>query len=492
MSHPATDPTIPAELEGLPPISGYESLVEQALADRGDEPVYLAESGIDFDAARAGFASALHMHQPMVPAADGELTAAPLISNLKHMFDHPDEGDNHNASVFLDCYQRLGRFIPQLVEEGKNPRIMLEYSGCLLWGLQQMGEHGAIENLRTITADPRYRRCVEWLAMPWGHPVAPSTPTKDMVRHIRAWQQHFAGLFGLDALRRVKGFSPSEMALPNHPDLAYEFVAALRQTGHHWLLVQEHTVERPDGAGVDQPHLPHRLVARNSRGKAVDIIAVVKTQGSDTKLVAQMQPYYEATGLDRAQLAGDSVPRLVAQIADGENGGVMMNEFPDKFLEVSRAASGSEHPPMNVGEYLEHLASKGVGLKDFPEVQPIMQHRIWERFEDEAGPDAMNRTIEALEKEDDRFHMEGGSWTNDRSWVAGYEDVLQPMEKASVMFEQKVNETDMPTDDPRFRNALYHLLLSQTSCYRYWGEGVWTDRGREICRRAMAILEHDF
>ena len=30
-------------------------------------------------------------------------------------------------------------------------------------------------------------------------------------------------------------------------------------------------------------------------------------------------------------LAGTSVPPLVTQIADGENGGVMMNEFPPKF-----------------------------------------------------------------------------------------------------------------------------------------------------------------
>jgi hypothetical protein len=35
-------------------------------------------------------------------------------------------------------------------------------------------------------------------------------------------------------------------------------------------------------------------------------------------------------------------------------------------------------------------------------------------------------------------------------------------------------------------------MSSQTSCYRYWGQGLWTDYGREICRRARAILDHDF
>ena len=67
------------------------------------------------------------------------------------------------------------------------------------------------------------------------------------------------------------------------------------------MLVQEHTVERAgDGGPIQQPHLPHRLVARNSRGETASIIAIIKTQGSDTKLVAQMQPYYEARGLCRA------------------------------------------------------------------------------------------------------------------------------------------------------------------------------------------------
>lgn len=56
-------------------------------------------------------------------------------------------------------------------------------------------------------------------------------------------------------------------------------------------------------------------------GDAAEIPAVIKTQGSDTKLVAQMQPYYEARGLEPVYLAGHRVPPLVTQIADGENGG---------------------------------------------------------------------------------------------------------------------------------------------------------------------------
>jgi hypothetical protein len=54
-----------------------------------------------------------------------------------------------------------------------------------------------------------------------------------------------------------------------------------------------------------------------------------------------------------------------------------------------------------------------------------------------------------------------------------------------------VTDSGVSTSDPRYRNALFHLLSSQTSCYRYWGQGLWTDYGREICRRATDILNYD-
>jgi hypothetical protein len=72
-------------------------------------------------------------------------------------------------------------------------------------------------------------------------------------------------------------------------------------------------------------------VARSSSGDTATITALIKTQGSDTKLVGQMQPCYEALGLGRQSLGATTVPSLVSQIADGENGGVMMNEFPPAY-----------------------------------------------------------------------------------------------------------------------------------------------------------------
>ncbi len=513
---------LPAYLDGVPNICGSEAMIADAMS-RVARP--LCKGGIDWTCVKSAYAIALHMHQPLIPDPDQPLGSAEIISNLKHMMDHPNVGDNHNAEVFHWCYKRMGEFIPQLVAEGKQPRVMLDYSGTLLHGLHAMGLDDVFENLRTITCDSRYRHCVEWLGSAWGHPVAPSTPVQDFRLHVQAWRHFFAALFGVEALARVQGFSPAEMALPNHPDVCYEFVRTLKDNGYRWVLVQEHTVEHvEDGRPLRYPHRPHRLVARNSAGETLAITAIIKTQGSDTKLVGQMQPYFEAMGLGRVELkpgsekdrsgsgsvealerrsveAGGastharmhactlaSVPSLVTQIADGENGGVMMNEFPPKYVQVMEESSGTPTPPVNVGEYLEHLDLLGVREEDFPEIQPVLQHRIWTRLERGAGPDALKGAIEQLSREDSRFHVEGGSWTNNISWVRGYKDILEPMAAASVLFNETMLRPSVPTSDPRYRSALFHLLTSQTSCYRYWGSGLWTDWGRELCRRTMEIL----
>jgi glycosyl hydrolase family 57 len=480
----------PEYLNGLPNLCGSEGLIARALTESRGKTVSVPR--LDFARIRSACAVGLHMHQPLIPAGSEDLRTAAIISNLQYMFEHPGIGDNHNAPVFHWCYKRMGEFVPQLIAEGKEPRVMIEYSGTLLHGLRRMGLDDVFDALKTITCNPDYRHAVEWLGAPWGHPVAPSTPVQDYRLHVRAWQHHFAAIFGLDALQRVRGFSPSEMALPNHPDVAYEFVKTLKDCGYQWVLVQEHSVERPEaGRGPERKHIPHRLVCTNSRGETASIVAIIKTQGSDTKLVGQMQPYYEARGLSRWELAGRPIPPLVTQIADGENGGVMMNEFPSKYFDVVRECSASDVPLANATEYLDHLFSTGITEEDFPVVQPLFQKDLWDRFQPGQGPERLARAIEELERDNPRFHMEGGSWTNNLSWVKGYQSVLAPMEEVSTLFYEKVIGAGIPSSDPRYRNALFHLLASQTSCYRYWGQGIWVDYGREICRRAREIIAHD-
>ncbi|HEY9826604.1 MAG TPA: glycosyl hydrolase family 57 [Stenomitos sp.] len=491
----ATMPAVSAfqnSSHSLPDIAGRES--EIAAITSNDAPIFLPNSNLRLESITAGFACALHMHQPTIPAgANGE-----LICNLQHMFEHQGEGDNHNASVFAWCYSRMGDFIPELVSQGCNPRIMLDYSGNLLWGLDQMGRTDVLDSLKRITCDPRYQPYVEWLGTMWSHAVVPSTPIPDVKLHIQAWQQYFASLFGEEALKRVKGFSPPEMHLPNHPDTLYEYVKALKECGYRWLMIQEHSLENLDGSGLSQAqkYLPNRLVARNSKGETISITVLIKTQGSDTKLVAQMQPYHEAKGWGRQRLGGIEVPSLVTQIADGENGGVMMNEFPRDFprpWQEMREQSGGV-AGFNGTEYLELIEAAGVKFEDFPSCQAVQQHKIWQRVNPEnPTPEAVEQAITELKATDHQFHMDGASWTNNLSWVQGYENVLEPMNQLSAKFHEKydplVQADPSATQRPDYVEALLYNLLVQTSCFRYWGQGTWTDYARELYRRGEALLQ---
>ncbi len=135
----------------LPPIAGFEEEILDLVQHPG--PVFLPHTHLKLDQIRSGFACALHMHQPTIPAgAHGE-----LISHLQYMLEHPAEGDNHNAEPFAQCYRRLAEIIPQLISEGCHPRIMLDYSGNLLWGFQQMGRHDILEDLQRLVCDPTLR-----------------------------------------------------------------------------------------------------------------------------------------------------------------------------------------------------------------------------------------------------------------------------------------------------------------------------------------------
>lgn len=471
-------------VSGFPNISGNE---EELVFPSRHKELYAPISNIDFERVQSSFGIALHMHQPTIPASTDDLRTAQLISNLQYMLEHQNIGDNHNAPVFYWCYQRMSDFIQELVSLGKNPRIILDYSGNLLWGLEQMNNGEALAKLKLITCDKKYYRYVEWLGTMWSHAVVTSTPVPDIKLHILSWRKHFASIFGIEALKRIKGFSAPEMHLPIHPDVCYAYIKALKECGYEWLMVQEHTIENLDGTGIKRPHFPHRLVAKNSQGLEVEITVLIKTQGSDTKLVGQMQPYYEAKTRGRQDFHGKKMPPYVLQISDGENGGVMMNEFPQAYKLAFGEIGIVGTVAMNGSEYLEFLKYEGISEKSFTPVQPVSQHRIWKVIT-EYHPGAADEAIKKIHEKDPNFNLDKGSWTNDKNWVKGYEQVLDPINILSVAFHKKFDGKNIDTNSSKYRKALLYLLLSQSSDFRYWGSGLWTEYAKEICRRGMEAV----
>ena len=129
-------------------ISGQERRLQALM--QGDDPIWLSSTDRQLHALRSCFSCALHMHQPSIPAG----TDGALISHLQFMLEHPDQGDNHNAEPFAHCYRRMAELIPRLIDAGCSPRIMLDYSGTLLWGVEQMGRSDITEALRFLACDP--------------------------------------------------------------------------------------------------------------------------------------------------------------------------------------------------------------------------------------------------------------------------------------------------------------------------------------------------
>ncbi|MCY7278466.1 MAG: glycosyl hydrolase family 57, partial [Phormidesmis sp. CAN_BIN44] len=103
-------------------------------------------------------------------------------------------------------------------------------------------------------------------------------------------------------------------------------------------------------------------------------------------------------------------------------------------------------------------------------------------------PVGMEAAIAHLTQTHPNFHMDGASWTNHLSWVAGYEEVLTPMNDLSALFHKTFDssETAQPDD---YRQALLYNLLLQTSCFRYWGQGPWTEYAQELYRRGKTLLK---
>jgi hypothetical protein len=65
------------------------------------------------------------------------------------------------------------------------------------------------------------------------------------------------------------------------------------------------------------------------------------------------------------------------------------------------------------------------------------------------------------------------------------------MNKLSAKFHEKydalVAQDPSVTKRSDYQQALLYNLLVQTSCFRYWGQGTWTDYARELYRRGEAL-----
>ena len=86
--------------------------------------------------------------------------------------------------------------------------------------------------------------------------------------------------------------------------------------------------------------------------------------------------------------------------------------------------------------------------------------------------------------------MEGGSWTNNISWVRGY-DAARPDGTGQLAVLREGAQAAACRDAEPGSATRSSTCSQQTSCYRYWGQGIWTDYGAELARRTIEIITHD-
>ena len=66
---------------------------------------------------------------------------------------------------------------------------------------------------------------------------------------------------------------------------------------------------------------------------------------------------------------------------------------------------------------------------------------------------------------------------------------MDPVVRLSARFHDRWDQAgDDAPHETGYCVSLLYLLLSQTSCFRYWGHGFWTETAQEICRRGLESL----
>jgi len=388
----------------------------------------------------------LHMHQPLVWDKDR------LISNLEMMLLSQDQQAAWDGRLIARAYKNPARYVNDLKEKGFEPRIMLDFSGILLEGLKGLskvlkktdieGEKiGDIINLYSNVLK-KYPSCVEFAGTAYSHCYFPVTPEDDWEMQITEWQDVFKKLFGSKALERVKGFWFPEMGIPGDEEKLSKLIKILKNHGYEWIILPTDAVEGEKEMSqeerVKMTSQPHIL---SVNGQEIKVILKVKYDFIDQQAGCDANGVYEKS-LEAARIFNGEKPVLVVPGSDGENGNVMMNEFfPNTFIPFFRKKMDDRVSSLTVSEFLEKY------------------------YDDEI-------------KSKIKIKKSGGSWVGSHErWTQGDErnSVNKKNQEMSGIFH-KIK----PGELKNYSFIKKSLLISETSCYTYWGTSFWFDQWKKI------------
>jgi len=282
-SHSSTATPLPDTVDRVRNVCGAEELVAQTPRGREHRPLSAAHAWRDpLAGIRSACAIALDMHQPLIPAGREHLRTAPLIGNLQYMLDHPDIGRTTTPRCFagLSADGRVDLGAGRCGSAAKGDARVLRHAAT------RVAADGRRRRARRAARD-HGRRAVSrrrgWAVRgdrPWR---PPSTPVQDYAPHVRAWQQHFAALFGLEALGRVRGFRPRKWRCPTIQTWRTRTCVRSWMPATAGCSCENTRSSSPTGRARAISTSRTSCRARARAASRPGSSAPVKTQGSDTK-----------------------------------------------------------------------------------------------------------------------------------------------------------------------------------------------------------------
>jgi hypothetical protein len=223
--------------------------------------------------------------------------------------------------------------------------------------------------------------------------VAPSTPVQDFRLHVQAWQHHFAAIFGLGALERVRGFRRRRWRCPTtrHGLRIRQDPQGLRLPVGARAGAHRRAPEDGQGFGAQAPPAsPGRAAIQRARRRHhrhhQDPGQRHQAGGADAALLRGQVGWSAGNSPASRSRPGDPDRRRRERRRDDERVPAQVSGGHARGQRLRGAAAQRERVS---GLPRIHRPHRG-GL--FPAIQPIFQHRLWQRYQAGSGPEKLPRS----------------------------------------------------------------------------------------------------
>lgn len=247
--------------------------------------------------------------------------------NLLHFYQ-PPTADNETV---IEAAEKSYKRIISALERNPNIKMTLNFSGCVLEKLSQLGFNGLITSVKKLAESGQ----IELTSTAAYHPILPLLPPAEIERNIKVNQEIFVKFFGHDL--KPKGFFL--------PELAYSKDVALiiKKFGFDWIILDQISAQGRLEDDFDFSHL------------YLDKTSGLKICFRSREL---SQSYVPKTIFD---LINSGKPALAITATDAELYGLRHADFSATFEKLLKRP---ELETKTVGQYLN-------GLPDSTDILPV-------------------------------------------------------------------------------------------------------------------------